>query len=69
MHRALAVHIVKQGLQSGLSRFFGRATRVALIYSTSPGSPDDFLVYDTLGLLSEFKEEISKYFQDRDAVP
>lgn len=69
MQRALAVHIVKQGLQSGLTKFFGRAIRAALIYSTSPQDSDDFLVYDTMGLLDKYKKEIQAYFQARDAVP
>jgi hypothetical protein len=69
MQRALAVHIVKQGLQSGLTRFFGRATRAALIYSSSPGNPNDFIVYDTMGLLANHKDQIQNYFRNTDAVP
>lgn len=68
MQRALAVHIVKQGLQSGLSKFFGRATRVALIYSAEPTQPEDFFVYDSTGLLDKHRTAIKNFFDNADAV-
>lgn len=68
MQRALAVHIVKQGLQSGLTKFFGRATRAALIYSYTPEDPGNFLVYDTMGLLEKYRSQIQSYFLTDDAV-
>lgn len=69
MQRSLSVHIVKQGLQSGLTKFFGRATRVALIYCAHPAVSNDFFVYDTTNLLSNHKEAIREYFAGATAVP
>lgn len=69
MQRALSVHIVKQGLQSGLTKFFGRATRAALIYSSEVAEPGDFLVYDTTGLLDTYKSDIGNYFKSTKAIP
>lgn len=68
MQRSLSVHIVKQGLQSGLTKFFGRATRAALIYSSDVAKSDEFFVYDTTGLLEKHKPAIKAYFQGQNAV-
>ncbi len=58
----LYAHTLKKGLQNGLSNFFGRAVRVALIYSINKQSSDSFFVYDTTKLLDNCKANIWSYF-------
>jgi hypothetical protein len=66
--QAMLVLSIKRGLQNGLSRFFGRATRAAVIYSTEPADSSEFLVCDTTGLLTTHKDAIQEHFSENGSV-